>query len=140
MEAYRIALVAEPEESARGVIGRGIRAFNRQHAGENTAERLCYAVYDADQEIVGGVLGELSWGWLHVDLLWVREELRGRGYGGRLLQTIEEEARRRGARHAFLDTFSFQAPAFYEQHNYRVFGELGDFPAGHRRVFMTKRL
>jgi GNAT superfamily N-acetyltransferase len=36
------------------------------------------------------------WGWLHLDLMWVKEELRGRGYRHRLLTRAEEEARRRG--------------------------------------------
>jgi hypothetical protein len=56
------------------------------------------------------------------------------------LSAAEDEARRRGAKHAYLDTFSFQAPDFYEQHGYQVFGTLDDFPAGHQRYFMTKEL
>jgi ribosomal protein S18 acetylase RimI-like enzyme len=72
--------------------------------------------------------------------MWVREELRGRAYGRSLLTLAEEEARQRGARHAHLDTFSFQAPGFYERHGYRVFGELQDFPRGHRRYYLTKEL
>ncbi|MBN1956240.1 MAG: GNAT family N-acetyltransferase, partial [Anaerolineae bacterium] len=63
-----------------------------------------------------------------------------RGHGHRLLTAVEDEARRRGAKYAHLDTFSFQAPDFYEQHGYRVFGELEDFPPGHRRYYFTKRL
>jgi hypothetical protein len=41
---------------------------------------------------------------------------------------------------AFFDTFSFQAPEFYKQHGYRVFGELKDFPPDHTRYYMTKQL
>jgi GNAT superfamily N-acetyltransferase len=72
--------------------------------------------------------------------MWIREELRGRGYGHRLLASAEDEARRRGAKNAYLDTFSFQAPGFYKKHGYRVFGELHDFPTGHQRYFLTKEL
>jgi len=80
------------------------------------------------------------WGWLYVDLLWIEEELRGRGYGHRLLTRVEDEARKFGAKHAYLDTFSFQVPDFYKQHGYQVFGELQDFPPGHQRYFMKKEL
>jgi N-acetylglutamate synthase-like GNAT family acetyltransferase len=52
----------------------------------------------------------------------------------------ENEARKRGAKHVFLDTFSFQAPGFYTQHGYQVFGELKDFPPRHQRYFLTKQL
>jgi GNAT superfamily N-acetyltransferase len=109
-------------------------------AGESNFQRICYVLEDQEGEIVGGVLGEIYWGWFYLDLIWVGEALRGCGYGGQLLQTAEEGARERGARYVYLDTFSFQAPEFYEKHGYRVFGELGDFPQGHRRYFLTKEL
>jgi N-acetylglutamate synthase-like GNAT family acetyltransferase len=72
--------------------------------------------------------------------MWIKDELRGRGYGHRLLTLAEHEARQRGAKNAYLDTFSFQAPDFYKQHGYQVFGELPDFPPGHQRYFLTKQL
>jgi N-acetylglutamate synthase-like GNAT family acetyltransferase len=72
--------------------------------------------------------------------LWVKDELRGRGYGHRLLTLAEHKARQRGAKNAYLDTFSFQAPNFYKQHGYQVFGELQDYPPGHQRYFLTKQL
>lgn len=138
--AYRINFVDKPEESAWGIIGRGVSEYNRAQAGEDNFLRLCFVLHAPDHEIAGGVLGELYWGWLHVDLLWVREDLRGRGYGQRLLAVIETEARQRGAKQAYLDTFSFQAPEFYLGHGYQVFGELPEFPAGHQRYFLTKQL
>ena len=60
-----------------------------------------------DQEIVGGVLGEIYWGWFYLDLLWVKEELRGRGYGHRLLTIAEDEARQRGAKNSIFGHIQF---------------------------------
>jgi GNAT superfamily N-acetyltransferase len=139
-EDYQIAFVDRPEDSAWGIIGRGISQYNRQQAGEHNFQRLCFVLRTPDGEILGGVLGDMHWTWLHLDLLWVTEELRGRGYGRLLLLAIEDEARRRGASDVFLDTFSFQAPDFYKKYGYRVFGELDNFPAGHQRYFLVKHL
>ena len=139
-DEYQIAFVDKPDESAWGIIGQGISSYNEQKAGAEKAQILCFALYAPDQEIVGGVLGVIYWDWLHIDLMWVKEDLRGHGYGQRLLTLVEDEARRRGAKNAFLDTFSFQAPGFYKQHGYQVFGELQDFPPGHQRTFLTKQL
>jgi GNAT superfamily N-acetyltransferase len=139
-EEYRIVYVDEPEESAWGIIGRGVSRYNKQQAGENRFQRLCFVLHTPDEVVVGGVLGETYWDWLYIDLLWVQEELRGRGYGHRLLTVAEDEARKRGAKNAYLDTFSFQAPNFYEQHGYQIFGELQDFPPGHQRHFLSKQL
>ena len=139
-EEYNIVYVEKPEESAWGIIGRGVGNYNKQQAGDNKFQRLCFALHAPDQEIVGGVLGEIYWEWLYIDLLWVIDELRGLGYGHRLLTLAEEEARGRGAKNAYLDTFSFQAPDFYKQHGYQVFGELKDFPPGHQRYYYKKQL
>ena len=139
-EEYQIAYVEKPEESAWGIIGRGVGSYNEQQAGENKFHRLCFALHAPDREIVGGVLGEIYWNWLYIDLLWVKDDLRGRGFGRRLMMIAENEARQQGAKNAYLDTFSFQAPDFYKKLGYEVFGDLPDYPAGHQRFFLTKQL
>ena len=139
-EEFQIVYVEKPEDSAWGIIGRGIHQYNTQQAGENQFQRICFVVNSPDDVIVGGVLGELYWDWFHIDLMWVQEEFRGRGFGKRLLVAAEDEARRNGAKNVFLDTFSFQAPDFYKKYGYQVFGALGDYPAGHQRYFLKKQL
>jgi GNAT superfamily N-acetyltransferase len=139
-EEYQIAHVENPEESAWGIIGRGLHDFNEQQVGDNKFQRIGFVVTGPDQAIAGGVIAATYWSWLYIDLLWVKEELRGRGYGHRLLELVEEEGRKRGAGNAYLDTFSFQAPEFYKRHGYQVFGQLDDFPSGHKRYFLTKQL
>ncbi len=134
---YQIVYLKEP---AWEIIGGGISDFNTQQAGDDNGKNLCFALQGADGEVAGGVIGATYWDWLYVNLMWLREDLRGQGYGDRLLEMAEEEARKRGAKHSHLDTFSFQAPEFYQKHGYRVFGELADFPVGHTRYFLVKEL
>jgi GNAT superfamily N-acetyltransferase len=139
-DEYTIAVVDDPEETAVTVIGFGIRDYNKQHGGDDKHRRLYVFLCTSNGTVVGGLIGSTFWDWLHVDLLWVTDELRGRGFGHRILTLAEDEARRRGAHNAYLDTFSFQAPDFYERNGYQVFGELPDFPQGYRRYFLTKPL
>ena len=136
-EEYQIVSVDQPEWD---IIGGGINAYNTRHAGDEHAKRLCFVLKGPDQAVLGGVIGITYWDWLYIDLMWIQEELRGRGFGHKLLTLAEEEARGRGAKNVYLDTFSFQAPDFYKKHGYRVFGELLDFPPGHQRYFLTKQL
>jgi ribosomal protein S18 acetylase RimI-like enzyme len=65
---------------------------------------------------------------------------RGRGFGKELMKRAELYAVERGGTDAFLDSFSFQAPPFYEKLGYHVFGTLENHPAGHQQFFMTKQL
>ena len=144
MSEFKIVNLGSPGDAEWSAIGGGINQYNKQQAGDTHHQGLCFMLYvddDAkDGEAVGGIVGSTYWDWLYVDLLWLREDLRGQGYGHQLLTAAEDEARQRGAKNAYLDTFSFQAPDFYEQHGYRVFGTLDDFPAGHQRFFLTKAL
>lgn len=140
MEEYQVVYVEHPDDAVWEVVGGGIGNYNIQQAGDGGDKRLCYVLYSPDKEVLGGLIGETHWGWFYISLLFVKEDLRGRGYGHRLLVAAEEEARKRGAKHAYLDTFSFQAPGFYQQHGYEIFGELKDFPPGHQRYYMVKQL
>jgi GNAT superfamily N-acetyltransferase len=90
--------------------------------------------------LVGGATGYTHRGWLFIQYLWVSDELRGRGLGAHLLGRAETSARERGCRAVWLDTFSFQAPGFYEKLGYRQFGQLDEFPPGHARHFVWKPL
>jgi GNAT superfamily N-acetyltransferase len=136
-DEFKILRAEKPEWD---VIGPAISEYNKEQAGDDNARRVCYVLLGPDQAIVGGLIGVVYWDWFSIDLMWVQEELRGRGYGHRLLALGEEEARQHGAKHVHLDTFSFQAPEFYKKQGYRVFGELQDFPAGHTRYYLTKEL
>ncbi len=138
-DEYRIESV-DDFQPAQEIIHEGLYRFNVQYVGDARARRVCFGLYDRNREVVGGVTGELYWSWLYVDRLWLREDVRGRGYGQQLLARIEEEARQYGARAVYLDTFSFQAPEFYKRRGYRVFGVLKDFPPGFQRIFLTKEL
>lgn len=139
-EDYEIVYVDRPDDSVWEAIGGGIQEYNTQQAGDDQGKQLCFVLYGPDREIVGGVIGATYWDWFYVNLMWVKEAVRGRGYGSSLLARAEDEARQRGAKQVYLDTFSFQAPGFYRRHGYEVFGVLRDFPPGHERYFLTKHL
>jgi GNAT superfamily N-acetyltransferase len=91
-------------------------------------------------EWLGGLTGYVWGGWLHVNFLWVSEALRSRGHGTRLMDAAEAMAKERGAFAATLETFTHQAPEFYRKRGYTVFGRLDDYPPGHAKLFLSKRL
>jgi len=70
----------------------------------------------------------------------VAEAYRKTGIGSFMLKHVEDIAREKGATVAMLDTFDFQAEGFYLKNGYEVIGEVADFPPGHRRIYLSKRL
>ena len=127
------------EETRSGILG-PLVAYNLARTGRDDSRPLIVAVHDADGRVSGGLWGRTSYDWLFVELLFVPERLRGRGLGTELMKRAESEARARGCRGAWLDTFEFQARGFYERLGYTCFGELSDNPAGFARYFMKKSL
>ena len=126
-----------PEAQA---IADNMRVFNVSRVGPVSMEPLSLVAIDGG-ELIGGILGEIGLSWLHVETLWVVETRRGAGVGRSLLASAEAEARRRGCRGAFLDTFDWQAEPFYRKQGYDVFGRLEDCPyPGHVRTYMRKML
>jgi len=136
-----IELVDSVSPPDTDIIERGLIAHAKLMAIEpRNARQLGVVARDAHGVVVGGLIANTVWGWLQIKELWVGEALRGGGLGKELMEQAEQEARRRGCHHALVDTFDFQARPFYEQLGYRSFGELEDFPRGHRRFFLSKAL
>lgn len=93
-----------------------------------------------DGKIVGGITGKIVWYHLHIDYLWVDDSLRGKGYGKELLIHIEKTARENNCRLILLDSFSFQAPDFYQKLGFKVVGIVEDHPKGYKQYYLEKRL
>jgi len=139
-ETYSITLEEAHEPASADFLRQQLLEYNLLHAVPIEHRLLAVYLKDEDGGVAGGLLGGTYWGWLAIDIFWLREDLRGQGYGSRLLQAAEAEAVRRGCHHAHLDTMDFQAPGFYEKHGYHVWGRLDDLPTGHARIFYMKEL
>ncbi|MGB7538613.1 MAG: GNAT family N-acetyltransferase [Anaerolineales bacterium] len=137
---YSLNLESEPAESDLEAIREGLHTFNTLAASDDGHQTLTLVLRDENGALLGGLLGDTYWGWLHVAILWLEEKARRHGHGSRLLAAAEAEAVRRGCHHAHLDTMSFQALPFYEKHGYTVWGVLDNLPRGHRRIFLSKSL
>ena len=130
-------VTAADEQAMMDLLG----AFNRTRAGPESVRRLGLLLRSPqDGAIEGGVIGWSWYGWMHIGLVYLPERLRNAGLGTRLLRRAEAVARERGCHGIWLDTFSFQARGFYQKLGFSVFGEIEDYPPGHSRVFLKKRL
>jgi len=116
--------------------------YNNKHVSSNQEPPLLHInrCIREDGEVVGGILSEAYWNVLQIDVLWVKEEYRNKGYATVLLTDVEKAAKELKCKIAFLDTFDFQAKDFYEKLGYTVFGILEDCPEGHKRYYMSKKL
>ena len=136
-------IVQENNEEVSEYIREKLIAYNAEQLPEEVKSKKVTAAFTVRDEagvIVGGVTCTLYWQHMHIDFLWVEETKRKEGLGAKLLAEAENFAKQKGARLIKLDSFSFQAPAFYEKYGYTVFGKLEGHPIGHTQYYFVKRL
>jgi len=126
--------------SAAQFVREHLDIFNVGATGVSAFYPVNFFLKSARDEIMGGLLGSIWGGWLHITYLWVDEAERGNRWATRQMDRAEAYARERGCHSVTLDTHSFQARPFYERRGYEVFGTLDDFPKGHKKFFLQKRL
>lgn len=114
--------------------------FNAAQTGQDDGQLFAFLIRNEQQEIVAGISG---WTWAQaceIRELWVHSTWRGQDYGSQLLQAAEQEARTRGCQLILLNSYSFQAPGFYQKFGYKLEWRLSDFPPGHQLCYLVKRL
>ncbi|MCP3753981.1 GNAT family N-acetyltransferase [Streptomyces sp. TBY4] len=115
-------------------------AFNTAATGVSDRGTFSVKVTDEAGELVGG-LSAWTWGALcGIDLLWVRDDSRKDGWGGRILRAAETEARRRGCDRVAVSSYTFQAPGFYERHGYVEAARIPGIHGVHADVHLLKQL
>ena len=108
---------------------------------KHPVKNISFVLRDEENRILGGITGTIFWYHLHIDFLWVDESLRGEGYGNELLAKIEDFARENNCKLILLDTFSFQAPKFYQKFGYEIVGIIKEHPTiENQQYYLSKRL
>ena len=141
MSMHEIIVTDAVSDQIEEIIGGGLNSYNDEVTGYADRRPLAVLVTDSETgEVLGGATGRSSLGLLFLELFYLPATLRGAGIGAAVLQTFEEEGRRRGCVAAVLYTISFQAPGFYERYGWKRFGEVACEPPGTSRIFLTKLL
>ena len=121
-------------------IGELVRSYNRSKREAAESEPLNLYVEDDSGELLAGLVAETFGNWLEIEYLFVKEDLRGQGIGSQLLQRVESEAKKRNCCFAFVNTYQFQAPTFYQKHGYKEVFTLKDYPCTGQRHYYQKDL
>ena len=135
-----IVVPETPDRADRDIILARLIECEAATAGPPEIKSLAVLLKDEAQRTIGGLWGTTVFRWLVVEYVLVPEDVRGTGLGTELMRRAEAIARERNCIGIWLDTYSFQARAFYERFGFTVFGAVTDHPPGHQRLFMKKAL
>ncbi|WP_159640728.1 GNAT family N-acetyltransferase [Erysipelothrix anatis] len=129
-----------PEETDIIKLRDLLRKYNRQNF--ETLEHSKFAIYirDEDENIVGGISGEIFGNWVDIEYLVIHENLRGQGLGKALLEKVESMAIEHRCRYLFLNTFGFQGKNFYPKFGFKEVYVKQDYPLTGTDHFFVKEL
>jgi GNAT superfamily N-acetyltransferase len=136
---YKVVVDYEPSEADNAVVREGVLAFNEKMIGERDKEFSIFLKDDLGR-VFGGLQAFLGSESIYIETLWVEGNLQKQGYGAQLLNAAEREAVKNGCLFSAVDTFDFQAEAFYLKQGYTRIGELKNCWFGHSKLFLRKNL
>lgn len=111
-----IVKIIRSSEEEKEQIHKRLQDYNAQFMKE-FFDFSCHI--EENGTIVAGIVAESVGDTVEVEFLFVNETCRGRGLGKALLEHVETAARQQGMRRMLLNTYSFQAPGFYEKMGYQ---------------------
>lgn len=135
-------IVQQWDQTDSDFIRKKVIEYNMEQLPENlktSNDNVSFILKDDEGKIIGGITANIFWNHMHIESLWVDKSVREKGFGRELLKRIESYALDKGCRFIFLDTFSFQAPEFYKNNGYEVFGTIEDHPKGFNQYFLYKK-
>ena len=136
----KLTIPSKPNEQEFESLKIGLTEYNESFTGPVFSENISSFVKNESGEVIGGILGEINWDWMYIKGLWVDESIRKGGWGGKLLENLEQYALSKGIPNVRLETTTFQALDFYLKCGYTVFGELPNMPKGHTSYFLRKKI
>ncbi|QLC26151.1 GNAT family N-acetyltransferase [Parasphingopyxis algicola] len=140
----QIEIDCNPSKKDAETLSQGIIQFNDERVPDlepvDHEKKFHVFAKDEDGEVVGGIRATCFWNTLHVELLWISEETRGKSLGRKLIESAEAYARQNGCSNVLVETTSWQARPFYERNGYQNIATLNDRPKGHASYYLTKKL
>jgi len=136
-------ITKETDDKKKRHVNKMLYEYNLKHFPEDLRGRyqeINLYLMDEEENVRGGLLGEVCWNWLEIHILMIDEDLRKDGYGSKLMQQAEEIAVENKCDFIKVDTLSFQALDFYKKHGYEVYGVLDQVGRDHEHYFLRKVL
>lgn len=137
---YEIKFVENPDPKAVQILNEGIMAHAKQIKGFGPIQFFGFFIHDENNQIVGGCQCDMLYGCLYVGSLWVSENLRGQGYGTKLMRSVEKLAKEQHCNFVAVNTMSWEALDFYKKLGFIVEFERSGFIDNAIFYFMRKDL
>ena len=118
MSDYSIELMDSLPKDIEETMSKDVVAYERNNGVDVNYKRFSLALFTKSGEAFGVLNAYTVFTEVYVDDLWVDASWRGKGYGRKLIQALEDMFKNKGFNNINLVTSAFQAPEFYRKCGY----------------------
>lgn len=137
---YDIKLIENPDPKDVQILNDGIMAYAKQKKGFGPIRFFGFFVRNEANHIVGGCQCDMLYGCLYVGSLWISENLRGQGYGTKLMNHVEKLANDHDFNFIAVNTMDWEALEFYKKLGFKLEFERHGFIENSVFYFLRKNL
>jgi len=139
----QFTLSDSPSEEEARLIHARLEAYNREQTDgeyDEPGTEIGLVLKSPEGTVIGGITASTVFRVMHLEALWVAKEHRKQGHGSRLVMQAERIGYESGCVASQTQSFSFQAPEFYQKLGYQVLGIYDGYPDGITEYTLMKRL
>ncbi len=89
--------------------------YESSHGIDVNYKRFALTLSDEAGDVIGVLNAFTAFSEIYIDDMWVESSQRGKGYGRKLIQALEDHFTGKGFNNINLVTSAFQAPEFYKK-------------------------
>lgn len=137
---FRLVYEENPSPSDEAILFNGIVESAAINKGMGRTNPFAYFIKDQNDKIVAGLKGFIYYGCLEIDLLWVADEFRHKGWGTILIRETENLGREKNCKFISVNTMEWEALTFYQKLGYQIEFVQGGYEKDTKMCYLRKNL
>ena len=120
MNSFKIEVVDNLVDAIEEKMQHDLVAYESSHGIDVNYKKFALVLTDQNGDAIGVLNAYTAFSEIYIDDMWVHHTHRGKGYGKKLLATLESHFEGQGFNNMNLVTSAFQAPEFYKKCGFTV--------------------
>lgn len=120
MPNYKIELTNTLSEDIEEKMRNDLVAYESHHGIDVNYKKFALIIRDEAENVLGVLNAFTAFSEIYIDDMWIDSAHRGKGYGRKLLQDLEDRFEGTGFNNINLVTSAFNAPEFYKKCGFSV--------------------
>ena len=142
-----IEICLSEDEQLINLVKQNLHEFNRKNCEyikknsneeHNNITKINFGIYNKEK-LIGGLLGEIFFGWFHIKDFWINDKYRKYGLGTKAIKNVEQVAKKNNTMGIMVETWDFQAPEFYKKLGFVEWGRFDNWPPGVTCFYLYKK-